>query len=396
MANSPNDDVLNLLRQKLRERPMRTDLEPVRNRVQKLIENSGTTPTVLQVVGSNGKGSVVHYLSGLLASADRSVVSYTSPHLRTLSDRIKFNGSPLDSDSLRSLLNSFEDTLLDDFTPFEALLLCTVRLALRRKSEYLVLEAGMGGRWDATSALKPEWVILTSLDREHTEYLGNNLRDILNEKLAQVPDGGKLITGPLQPREIRDELTTMVTSRNLTHVGLTEKLGPDRLNRRLALTAARLLVDSPAASLNRHLDSLRRPPGRQERLDARDRTLLFDVAHTPRAVEALLSALETNGEAGDAFCLYGSLEGKETDRIVEKLSRTFPGERTMFTRPQSPRALDPEELLSHWGPGNERPGVESDPDRALDELLRKSKPGDLIVVAGSFHLVGSLRSQWLD
>ncbi|MFB6344162.1 MAG: hypothetical protein ABEK50_00110, partial [bacterium] len=236
------NSLLEKLRKRLRERPMRTDLEPVSEAARSLLDapDRQTVPSIVQVVGSNGKGSVVHYLSELLSEDDRSLVSYTSPHLQNVTERIKVKNRAISNKKLEELLNSFPSNFLDQYTPFEALYLTSLKLGLREGADWLLLEAGMGGRWDATSALPASWVILTSLDREHTDYLGEDLREILREQVTQIPNEGHLITGPLDPSVTSDGLHPMIVDKNLTHVGLKEKTSADRTNRRLALTAARL------------------------------------------------------------------------------------------------------------------------------------------------------------
>lgn len=374
---------------------MRKDLGPVRERAQQLlserIERGG--PTTVQVVGSNGKGSVVHYLSELLGT-DGSVVSFTSPHLLHPGERIKVNNVPLTERELDDALGSFGDGFLENYTPFEALFLVALRTALERASDFLVLEAGMGGRWDATSAIPAEWVILTSIDLEHTEYLGTDRRTILEEKLAQVPNHGKLITGFLENQDSQDGLDTMITNRNLTHVGLDEQAPADVSNRRQALLAARFLLDVPAEALSHRLEETGSPRGRQESFELRNRRVVLDVAHTPQAIEALIDHLNQNTSRENRYLLYGSLRGKKTRTILDRLSRAFDPSRTLLTEPNSPRAIEPDVLAEDWNNETNQPGTNPDPSEALENLLNRSEAGDLILVTGSFDLVGAIRDRY--
>lgn len=394
--SSPEFSPLEQLRKDLGNRPVRESLEPVRRRSERLLE--GYRPDrVVQVVGSNGKGSVVHYLENLLCSTNLNTVAYVSPHLIELRERIHRNGEPLQSDSFVELVRSLPETVHREFTPFERLYLATVKLAVKEQADVLILEAGMGGRWDATSAVPADWTILTSVDREHTQFLGNSLEKILREQLEQVPSESRLLSPVLENSELQSVLREHVENRNLTHVRIGGEREVDELNRHLAVTLARILSGTPTNDLSELLRAVSRPPGRKEVLRWRNRSVVLDVAHTPAAVREWIQFTRRRFSEGERpLFLYGSLRGKELGEITNVLRREIPSENLLLTRPPSPRGLSPDELSQFWTESGESPPfVEPDPKRAWDRLVERADATRTLSVAGSFTLVGYLKEQVL-
>ncbi|MFB6344161.1 MAG: glutamate ligase domain-containing protein, partial [bacterium] len=92
-----------------------------------------------------------------------------------------------------------------------------------------------------------------------------------------------------------------------------------------------------AKALSEELDTIKRPPGRQEKVQVKDRTVIFDVAHTPRSIQSLLKTVTEIQDKSNRYLLYGSLEGKEIDDILDKLNDCFDPSNVIFTRPESSR-----------------------------------------------------------
>lgn len=384
------------LREDLGDRPVRESLDPVRRKSHELID--GDQPElVVQVVGSNGKGSVVHYLENLLKVTERRTVSYVSPHLIELRERIHRNGEVLNAEPFENLLEFLPDSVHRDFTPFERLYLASLTLAVEDDADVLILEAGMGGRWDATSALPADWTILTSVDREHTQFLGETRRAILKEQLQQVPSNTGLLTPRFRDSDLRRFLKNLVVERSLTHVEVEKRGNADELNRNLALTLARRVSRTRAEALSKQLREVGRPPGRKEVLGEGNRTVILDVAHTPAALrEWIRFSREHAGEDGRPLFLYGSLKGKELGELTSVLREEIPAEDLLLTEPPSPRALPPEELSTFWTESGEcPPAVEPVPDDARNRLIDRDEANRTISIAGSFTLAGYFRDKLL-
>ncbi|MFB6355949.1 MAG: Mur ligase family protein [bacterium] len=391
-------------RDELRKRPVRKNLQPVREAVRELELN--TDATVVQVVGTNGKGSVVHYLVEYL-SRIHDVVHFTSPHLVHPCERIGSNGQSISRNQFSELLLELPENYRENITPFEQLLLMVLHYQQSMDASYLVLEAGMGGRWDATSAIQADYTVLTAIEREHTQFLGETEREIVQEKTAQIPPGSTIVTGPMD-EDIGKEVSKTIRERELTHVEADLKPSMHPL-KRASRTAINVIsqFDKNGDCLSEPVTSV--PPGRQEFFKKNERTLFFDVAHTPRAVEASVSTLRhcmekktlpgghpqaekfNELDVADSSLIFGCMQGKFHKKLLERISTIFSEDRVVFTRVPSPRSKDPVELRKQWPDGS--PSIETEPLNAINKLPDRGSEMSLLAVIGSFPLVGTLRQK---
>lgn len=386
---------LSRLRKDLEKRPVRTSLEPVQREAKKIAVGS-FNPEIVQIVGSNGKGSVVHYTERMLKRRKTTVVSYTSPHLNNITERIRLNARPLSEDTLNNLLSELSQSVLESFTPFERLFLASLLFARREEADVLLLEAGMGGRWDATSAVASDWTVLTSVDYEHTQFLGPSRNDILNEQIHAVSENTRLIAPELSDKPLKKTILETLRRKQLTGLRVSPSGGEaDALNRRLALMLSRCLTSIKTEDLNTVLRELERPAGRKEIITFRGRKIILDVAHTPAAINGWINFTRRTAESSPTYYLYGSLRGKEVTRITTLLNNNLQPEKLWLTRPPTNRALDPTQILDRWETTTKKPTVVPNPDEAFDLILRNSKLDSVISLAGSFKLVGHFRSQWV-
>ncbi|HZB06983.1 MAG TPA: hypothetical protein VE449_10355, partial [Thermoleophilaceae bacterium] len=162
----------------------------------------------IHVVGSNGKSSTVRFAAAILAGHGVPTGSYTSPHLRSFRERIEVGGEPVsEADFAAAVTRAAEAAALvnrtaepdDHVTQFEALTAAAFHELARRGVEAAVIEAGLGGRFDATNVIPSKVQVLTSVSLEHTRWLGPTLEDIAAEKLDVVRDHSTLVIGDLPP-----------------------------------------------------------------------------------------------------------------------------------------------------------------------------------------------------
>ena len=149
----------------------------------------------ISVVGTNGKGSVSEFLSTLLSKIG-NVGLYTSPHLFSFTERIKLNGNPISKEWINEWMESLPTKKRNDLhtlSYFEFLTLLAFVYFRECKTSYEVLEAGLGGRLDATKTSQPDFVVLTKVDLDHTEILGNSKDEILTEKLGIIAKSTKIL-----------------------------------------------------------------------------------------------------------------------------------------------------------------------------------------------------------
>ena len=166
----------------------------------------------IHVVGSNGKSSTVRMIAAILEREGLRTGSYTSPHLRTFAERVEVGERPLPEPAFAAavaraahaaeLVNRTLDED-DEVTQFEALTAAAYHALASSGVEVAVIEAGLGGRYDATNVIPSKVQALTTVGLEHTRWLGPTIEDIAREKLAVVRDHATLVTGPLVPEAAR-------------------------------------------------------------------------------------------------------------------------------------------------------------------------------------------------
>ncbi|GEM_PF-4310925 len=362
---------------RLVERRMRTDLKPVKEALD-LWDTFDFD--VVQVVGSNGKGTVVHLLEKVLVKLGRETVSCTSPHLISPTERVKHNGRCLDNSEFYETLFELDRLTKNKMTSFELLFLLAVQVAVERNVDYLLLEAGMGGRWDATSALNANCTILTGVELEHTEYLGSTREEILAELTAQIPFKSGLIVPELEP-EISEQIKKLVQKRNLVLSEVEPTKSVLVQNRKLVANTLIFLDEIELTSAVELLEKIEPPPCRQTLLQQDGRSYFLDVAHTPSAVAAALEA-RPGLEAGNWYTAFGCLQSKRAQEMMNIILERCPAERLFLTEPPSPRKM-PLQTLVEKGPEDAKSSGAEDINQLF---LNLSEPGDGLTVLGSFSL----------
>src|SRR4051795_4682654 len=180
----------------------------------------------VHVVGSNGKSSTVRMIAALLERHGLRTGSYTSPHLRSFAERIEVGERAVDGASFAAAVarvahaaSLVDRTAAEDdrVTQFEALTAAAYHELARRGVEVAVIEAGLGGRYDATNVIPSKVQVLTSVGLEHTRWLGPTIADIAGEKLDVVRHHATLVTGPLPP-EAEEVVERAVAERHARRV----------------------------------------------------------------------------------------------------------------------------------------------------------------------------------
>jgi dihydrofolate synthase/folylpolyglutamate synthase len=389
-------------------------------------------PTAV-VCGTNGKGSVAAMLAAIGRAAGHCIGVYTSPHLSFLEERFQIDGSPIAPPRLDVHLGAVFDVAdkllstrrIEEFPSyFEILTATAFRAFAEARVDLVILEVGLGGRWDATNVTRPRVVVITSIALDHSEYLGTDLAKIAAEKVAVVPQAGLAVTAPQDPSALdvlrqrcagigatlwESERYPIVyrpgdeklhysmdcVGRVRTYVGLDLALPGEHQveNARCALLAAealdrhRLSISSDAIWAG--LRSVRWP-GRCEWLGA-DPPVLMDAAHNPEAAAALaayIAELDSRDTYDKLHLVFGVLDDKDAQEMAHSL---YPlADSLVTTEPPSSRALPAADLLQAGDPPASSRSV-PDPWAALARTLEGAAPRDLVCVAGSSYLVGALR-----
>ncbi len=183
----------------------------------------------INIVGTNGKGSTAAMVAAILRELGLNTGRFTSPHLFDFSERIQLNGEAISPEALEPLIQHFfqEQALYlrsfpeDQFGAFEAFTSLALHYFFEKKAEAVVLEAGIGGRFDATRICTGHWVGLTSLDLEHTQLLGSTLEQIAMDKLDLAKTGATVILGDL-PVELTRKLNSYARLKGITLLSARE------------------------------------------------------------------------------------------------------------------------------------------------------------------------------
>ncbi len=299
----------------------------------------------IHVVGTNGKTSVTRMTAALLEAHGVSAGAYVSPHISSWRERILIGGSPISEQAFDAALERAEqsarvaDRAAGDegpVTQFELLTAAAFVAFAEARVEYAVIEAGLGGRLDATNVIPSKLTVLTSVGLDHTEYLGETLEEIAAEKLAVLRDHSTLVRGelpaevePVVEREVKDRHASQIRPRSIFAGGgpADDRFWPSlrgfqASNLSLAQTAAQeALGHSETMKPEEVIRALIgvRIPGRAEVIPG-EPPVIFDAAHNPDGARALFELLPELTEGREIVCCLAVLEDKDASGIVNALA----------------------------------------------------------------------------
>jgi dihydrofolate synthase/folylpolyglutamate synthase len=360
----------------------------------------------IHVVGTNGKSSTVRFCAAILARHGLRAGSYTSPHLGSFRERIEVGEEPIsETDFAAAVQRAAHAAALvnrtqqpdDHVTQFEALTAAAYHELGRRGVEVAVVEAGLGGRFDATNVIPSKVQVLTTVGLEHTRWLGPTLADIATEKLAVVRDHGTLVVGSLEPdllvlaRRTAAEHRSRLVERD-AELGV-ELRAPGLFQRRnfaLAAAAAEAFLGRPLdrAAVERAAAETR-IPGRLDVVGEHPLTV-YDGAHNPEGAGALADSLdEVLGGHRPRVAVIGVLEDKDAAGMLEALLPHV--DRAVFTRSSNPRSLPPATLATLAEKLGDPPAeTVADPRAAVARAGVVAGPEGAVLATGSIYLVADL------
>jgi dihydrofolate synthase/folylpolyglutamate synthase len=309
----------------------------------------------IHVVGTNGKSTATRRAAAFLLRGGLSVGAYTSPHVTGWSERIQVDGGDADLEQALERVRPAAERA--GATQFEVLTAAALAEFAAAGVEVAVVEAGLGGRLDATNVLQAEVVVLTNVALDHTDVLGETLEAIAEEKLAVVTPGTTVVLG---------EPEWASRARGAGRVVVAEDVG------RAAAEAflGRALDGEVEASL----------PGRFDEVGDD----VFAGAHNPAGVEWLLKRLPRN----DYVVVASILADKDAEAMLAALAPA--GDTLIATASRSARALPPEELAARARPFFDRVEPVADPVAALERGRELAGVHGAVLVTGSLYLLADL------
>jgi dihydrofolate synthase / folylpolyglutamate synthase len=362
----------------------------------------------IHVVGTNGKTSVTRMTAGLLEAHGVSTGAYVSPHITSWRERVLIRGEPISEEAFTEALDRAEhsaqvaDRSAGDegpVTQFELLTAAAFVAFAAARVRYAVIEAGLGGRLDATNVIPSKLTVLTSVGYDHTEWLGDTLEEIAAEKVAVLRDHTALLAGDLPPGAVsvvnRVAAERHVEPRYATTGGT---LGFQAQNLMLAIGAARQVLGDVEWAPELEFRLQKSIPGRAQ-VEPGDPDAIYDAAHNPDGASALAAMLPGLAQDRDIICCLAILEGKDAPGIVNALSSAV----SRFVCTEIP----PERIEGSGRPGGRsRPALEvaalcqkagvdaeaaADPVQAWDRTreLARERSG-VALAAGSHYLLSSI------
>lgn len=373
---------------------------------------------IVTVAGTNGKGSAVTCLAGLLRQAGRSVGTYTSPHLHRYNERVMINGSPATDDRLVQAFEAVEAARgRTSLTYFEFGTLAAFKVLADAGVEDWILEVGLGGRLDAVNVVDPDLAIITSVDIDHVAFLSDDREVIGFEKAGILRQGRPAIYADLDPpssvlqqvaaqripllrlgvdyyladREGRSELA-LPTALGMAggQLEIPEMTLP--LNSVAAAVVAVLMLE-PDMGLDSIANALRgiTLPGRFERL-ASEPDVVVDVGHNPHAARWLARQVVLRCRSGGRIrAVYGALADKDVEGVVREMKAVV--DEWYLVGLDCPRGLSSDELSHRCGEPlsgavqSAYPSVEA----AMERIREEADSRDLVIVFGSFFTVADAR-----
>jgi len=380
---------------------------------------------VITVAGTNGKGSTCAMLESIARHAGYRTGLYQKPELVHFEERCRVNGEPVQADELVPHFAAVEAARGEiTLTQFEFSTLAIARLLSLAPVDVVILEVGLGGRYDSVNAFDSDCAVITSIDLDHTEWLGPDRESIGLEK-AQIMRAGKpaIVSDPLPPQSVVKHGEAIgadlwLVGRDFNHAGDRQQWSWSGRNRRYngmaypALRGANQLVN--AAGAIAALESLRdrlpitaqavrtglalvELPGRFQVVPGQP-ALVLDVAHNPQSVGALALNLDAMGFFPRTQAVFAALRDKD---IAGLLTRMVPLVDVWHCCAlPSPRAMPLDELVAvvrEASAGRQDVAVHAhaSPAAALAAAAAMADPTDRIVVFGSFYTVGGVLREGL-
>ena len=374
---------------------------------------------VFTVAGTNGKGSTCAMLEAILTQAGFRTGLFTSPHLVRFEERCRIRGQNVDAADLIAAFARVESARAEiSLTYFEFTTLAILDTLARAGLDAVILEVGLGGRLDAVNIIDTDCAIITSIDIDHAELLGDTREKIGFEKAGILRTGRPaIVSDPVPPQSVIDRATEIgadlwLLGRDFNYSGDKQQWAWAGRGRRYAglaypalrganqlinasgvlaaLTAMRQQLPVTAQAVRNGL-ALVDLPGRFQVVPGQP-ALVLDVAHNPHSVAALALNLDAMGFYPTTHAVFGAMADKDLAPMLHRMDPLV--DRWYFADLPTPRAASGAALQAAWQALTQRKdassAVFSQPLDALHAAAAKAQAADRIVVFGSFYTVGGV------
>lgn len=389
----------------------KNDLSYIRRILQQLNNPQDNVKTI-HVTGTNGKGSTSYYLSNLLQKAGQKTGLFVSPYIYEFNERIQLNGKNISNNDLIKIANEIETAIeilkKDDpnfsLVTFEYEVALAFQFFAQENCDYAVIEVGIGGEHDKTNVIIPEVSVITTIGLDHEKIIGPTLKDIAEEKSGVIKSNKPVVLGNV-PQNVLEILLNKAQSENSKSFLLGRdfqiKIMPDVIeyqdSKNLYNFALRPLVEAydigvavqAIQLLQLDLDRKKieeainetRIPGRYDVIQTSPE-IIVDGAHNLQAMENLLNLVRKK-KKGQIYVLLGMMKDKDLGPVT----KLFKDEKVTLTRIDYPRAARLEDFPKEAQKEFE---YKENFEEAYTSLKNKLQVDDMLLVTGSFYLVGAV------
>ncbi|MDR0182808.1 bifunctional tetrahydrofolate synthase/dihydrofolate synthase [Lysobacter arvi] len=388
---------------------------------------------VITVGGTNGKGSTVAFIESIARAAGWKVGAYTSPHLLAYNERVRIDGADASDEALIDAFEAIESTRgQTPLTYFEYGTLAALWLFERAGLDLAILEVGLGGRLDATNIVDADVAVITTVDLDHQDYLGDDREQIGAEKAGIARAWKPLVLGDDDPpssvlgHAYRIGAPTWRIANDFFFKPLPPSLDADghalparwqwrEIGKRLELPVPQLAAPvqlrnaAVAVAALRALRTLPRPlpreaytqgiarahvGGRLQRFERDGVEIVVDVGHNPQAARALADWLRAAPAPGRVIAVYAALTDKDVAGVAEAMATVVDDWHLAGLADAGPRGGDVDALADRLRDTAAAAGTRhADVAQALRAARAQARPGDRVLVFGSFHTAaGALAS----
>ena len=401
------------------------------SKLLELLGNPQDKLNIIHVAGTNGKGSTCSFITSILKECGYKVGLYTSPYLETFTERIRINGENIPEEDVARIVTlireKIEQMVSEGYsypTEFEIVTTMAFYYYCEQDVDFVALEVGLGGRYDATNIIKKSDVsVITSISLDHVGILGDTVAKIAYEKGGIIKENGVAVVYD-QSDEAKNVIKDICKEKNAKYIEVKfddinvkqsdinsqvydcsimgqryedleiQLIGDHQINNSmLALSAIEVLKELKNLNLNE--EDIRkgllntRWPGRIEKIMDKP-TFIIDGAHNEDGARSLAKAIEKNFNGKKATLLIGMLEDKDIDGVLEILMPYF--NKVITTTPDNDRAINCETLKEKISKYVDDVVAISNIEDAVNYTLRNAKEDDVIISAGSLYMIGTVRT----
>lgn len=410
---------------------IRLGLENI-GKLLELLGNPQETLNIIHVAGTNGKGSVCSFVSNILRECGYKVGLYTSPYLETFTERIRVNGENIPQDDVARIIELIKEKIdimvgqgYEYPTEFEVVTAMAFYYYSEQKVDFVALEVGLGGRYDATNIITKSLVsVIASISLDHTGILGDTIEKIAYEKAGIIKERGVVLVYD-QTDEAKNVIKSVCKEKKAQYIEVNfddvnikksdidsqiydctvmkeihkdleiKLIGEHQINNSiLAMSVIKYLKDINKLE-NISEKSIRKGlittqwPGRIEKIKENP-IFIIDGAHNEDGAKSLAKALDKNFKERSLTLLIGMLEDKDIDSVLNILLPRF--NKVITTTPNNPRAINSdilkEKVLKYVDDVTSKHEIED----AVNYTLETANKDDVIISAGSLYMIGTVRT----